>query len=73
MDWSHLLQAALTLVVSFAVKWFFAQIGVSMDDASFAAFVGAIVTWLLGLFIHTNVKNGLMKTGLRGLYGKEAK
>ena len=70
MDWTHLLQAALTLVVSFGVRWFFAQIGVSMDDASFVAFVGAIVTWLLGLFFHTNIRNRLLQTRFKGLYGK---
>ena len=50
MTWQELLQAALTLVVAFTVRWFFQLIGVELDDATFAALVGAIVTYLLALF-----------------------
>ena len=61
----HAIQVLLLLV--FLAK----RIGVSMDDASFVAFVAAIVTWLLGLFVHTNVRNGLLQTRFKGLYGKQ--
>jgi hypothetical protein len=50
MNWSELLQSALTLVVAFAVRWFLGVIGVQIDDALFASLVGAIVVWLLALF-----------------------
>jgi len=50
MDWKTLLQAALTLVVGFGLKWFFALIGFEVDEATLNALVGAIVAFLLGLF-----------------------
>ena len=50
MTWQELLQAALTLVVAFAVRWFFGLIGFEIDDAVFNTLVGAIVVYLLGLF-----------------------
>lgn len=50
MNWKELLQAALTLVVAFALRWFLSLIGVSIDDTLFATLVSAIVVWLLSLF-----------------------
>lgn len=50
MNWNELLQAALTLVVAFFLRWFFAAIGIELEEGLFAAIVGAIVAWLLGLF-----------------------
>ena len=51
MDWKNLFQAALTLVVGFALKAFFAWIGFELDEANFNALVGAVVAALLGLFL----------------------
>jgi hypothetical protein len=50
MNWTELLQAALTLVVAFAFRWLLSVIGVELDEGIFAAIVGGIVVWLLGLF-----------------------
>jgi len=50
MNWNSLLQAALTLVVAFFLRWFFAAIAIELDEGLFAAIVAAIVAWLLGLF-----------------------
>ena len=50
MNWNELLQAALTLVVAFALRWFLGVIGVVLDEELFVAIVAAIVAWLLGLF-----------------------
>ena len=50
MTWQSLLQSALTLVVAFGVRWFFALIGVEIDDTLFATLVAGIVVWLLQLF-----------------------
>lgn len=46
----ELLKSALVLGVSFAVRWFFTLIGLELNDATFAAIVGAIVTYFLALF-----------------------
>lgn len=51
MDLSQLLQAALTLVVSFGLRYLFSLIGFSLDEAVFNALVAAIVTALIGLFL----------------------
>lgn len=58
---NDLIKSALVLLVSFAVRWFFAQIGVQIDDASFNTLVGAIVVWLLGLFGWNLTKAALNK------------
>lgn len=50
MNWNELLQAALTLVVAFLLRWFLGVIGVSLDEAVFSSIVAAIVAYLLGLF-----------------------
>ena len=50
MSWQELLQAALTLVVAFGVRWFFGLVGFEIDDALFNTLVAAIVVYLLQLF-----------------------
>lgn len=50
MNWKELLQAALVLVVAFALRWFLGAIGVAIDEELFVTIVGAIVAWLLSLF-----------------------
>jgi uncharacterized membrane protein len=44
---NELVISVLVLLVSFAVRWFFAQINVQIDEATFNAIVGGIVTILL--------------------------
>jgi len=64
MDWKELLQAALTLVVAFGVRWFFSLIGFELDEATFIALVGAIVAYLMGIFtlkLGYAAKNAIMK------------
>jgi uncharacterized protein YacL len=46
---NELLKAALVLVVSFAIRWFLALIGVEIDPELFNTLVAAIVTYLLAL------------------------
>ena len=61
MTWQELLQAALTLVVAFAVRWFFSLIGFEIDDAIFNTLVAAIVVYLLQLFgveVLRGIRNG---------------
>ena len=70
MNWTQLLQAALTLVVGFAVRYFFNLIGYPMPDAEFALLVGAIVTYLLGLFGVNAVRYAIRNTRFAGLLGK---
>ena len=62
MNWKDLLQAALSLVVAFALNWLLAQIGVQLDEEVFVALVAGIVVWLLGLF-------GVEVARARGLRG----
>jgi len=50
MNWKELLQAALSLVVAFALRWLLVAIGVELDEGVFIALVAGIVVWLLGLF-----------------------
>lgn len=50
MNWKDLLQAALSLVVAFALNWLLGQIGVQLSEEVFVALVAGIVVWLLGLF-----------------------
>ena len=50
MDWKNLVVAVLTPVVAFGVKALFALIGFELDEATFAALVGAIVTYFASLF-----------------------
>jgi hypothetical protein len=47
---NRLLESALVLVVSFAVRWFFDLIGVAIDEATFNSIVAGLVALLLGLF-----------------------
>ena len=47
---SELVKAALTLVIGFALKWFFALIGFVLDPVIFDTLVGAIVLYFLVLF-----------------------
>lgn len=47
---NELLKSALVLVVSFAVKWLLALIGVVIDDAVFNSLVAGLVTYFLTLF-----------------------
>jgi len=60
MDWKTLLQAALTLVVGFALKWFFALVGFEIDPALLDTLVAAIVTFLLGLFFVNTGERAVM-------------
>lgn len=46
---NELLKSALVLVLSFAVRWFFALIQVEIDDATFNAIVAGLVTYILSL------------------------
>ena len=50
MNWSSLLQAVLTLVITALLKMGLAALGVEIDEALLNTIVGAIVVWLLGLF-----------------------
>jgi hypothetical protein len=45
----ELVKSALVLLVSFALKWFFALINFEIDLAVFNALVGAIVLYFLTL------------------------
>ena len=61
MTWQELLQAALTLVVAFAARWFFALINVTIDDVLFNTIVAGIVVYLLQLFgveVFRGIRNG---------------
>jgi len=62
MDLKDLLAAALTLVVGFAVKWLFAQLGLELDEATFNAIVAGIVAWLLGLFFVAGIRAAVRGT-----------
>lgn len=64
MNWNELLQAALTLVVAFALRWFLGVIGIVLDEELFVAIVAAIVAWLLGLF-GVNVARAAKVRGIR--------
>lgn len=44
---SELLKSALTLAVAFGVRWFFALIGVEIDEVIFNSIVAGIVVWLM--------------------------
>lgn len=46
---NELLKSALVLVLSFVVRWFFALIKVEIDEATFNAIVGGLVTLFLTL------------------------
>lgn len=61
MDWMNLFSAALTLVVSFFLKWFFAQIGVAVEESMFNAIVAGIVLWFLTLFTGNTARVGFMR------------
>ena len=50
MNWKDLLQAALSLVVAFGLRWLLIAISVELNEEVFVAIVSGIVTWLLGLF-----------------------
>ena len=65
MDWTQLLASALALVVAFAVRWLFTQIGWVIDDAQFKTLVAAIVVWLLHLFGVGAVKAGVKSASPR--------
>ena len=64
MNWKELLQAALVLVVAFALRALLSAIGVSLDDEVFIAIVGGIVAWLLSLF-GVEVARSLKVRGIR--------
>ena len=49
MDWKNLVVAVLTPLVAFGVKFLLQLIGFELDDATFNAFVGAIVAYLVAL------------------------
>jgi xanthosine utilization system XapX-like protein len=68
---TELLQAALTLVASFAVRWLFALIGVELDEATFNAIVAGLVTLLLGLFTVRATRAAVAGTRFAGLLKKE--
>lgn len=46
---TELLKPILTILISFALRWFFALIGVEIDEGVFNAIVAGIVLWLLTL------------------------
>lgn len=50
MSFNELLKAVLTPLVAFALRWFFALIGVPLDETVFWAIVGALVSYFLSLF-----------------------
>ena len=60
MDWKNLAVAILTPLVAFGVKALLSLIGFELDDATFNAFVGAIVAYLVAL-----VFQGLGAAGVR--------
>lgn len=64
MNWNELLQAALTLVVAFLLRWLFGVIGVEISEELFLAIVAGIVAWLLGLF-GVEVARGFKVRGIR--------
>lgn len=47
MTIKQLVEAALTLVIGFALAWFFKFIGVEIDEKVFMAIVAGIVLWIL--------------------------
>lgn len=57
----ELLKSALVLVISFAVRWFFALIGLELDDSTFAAIVAAIVTYFLALLGYEGARRAAPK------------
>ena len=64
---SELYKSVLTLLVSFAVRWFFALIGIEISDETFFAIVGAIVVWILKQLpyeLTVRVFPGAVKRGL---------
>jgi hypothetical protein len=68
---TELLQAALTLAASFAVRWFFALIGVEIDEATFNSIVAGLVTLLLGLFAYRGTRAAIVRTRFSYLVSKE--
>lgn len=60
MDWMNLLSAALTLVVSFLLRWFFAYINVQIDEQLFNTIVAGIVLWFMTLFGANTTRTGFM-------------
>ena len=46
---NELLKSVLVLGISFAVRWLFALINVTVDDATFNAIVAGLVTYILSL------------------------
>ncbi|MFZ5589647.1 MAG: hypothetical protein ACOY4M_08440 [Pseudomonadota bacterium] len=59
MEWKKLVEAVLTPLVAFAVRWFFSLIGFSVSDEVLFALVGAIVAWILAQFFGTPVARAL--------------
>jgi hypothetical protein len=60
----NLLASVLTVLVSFLVRWFFAAIGVEIDEALFNTIVAGIVLWFLSLLGADVAKAGLRKVNL---------
>lgn len=68
---SELLKSALTLVVAFGVRWFFAAIAVEIDDVLFNSIVAGIVVWLMVQLGHGLTVRAFPKAVERGLLKEE--
>lgn len=66
MDWKSLALAILTPIVAAGLKFILNAIGFQLDDATFNAFVIAIVTYLVSLVFAALGDAGLKKMGFRG-------
>lgn len=62
----QVLRPVLVIVVGFALQWALNALGVALDEGTFVALVGAIVTYLLALL-------GVEGAARAGLLGKARK
>ena len=63
----ELIKSVLVLVAGYLVRLAFDALGVALDEATFNAIVGALVSLFLGLFGLEAVNAGLKRAGYNGL------
>lgn len=61
MDYRKLVEAVLTPLVAFALRWFLALIGFELSDEVLFGIVGAIVSWLLAQLLGEPVARALFR------------